>query len=73
MCKDDSGLSCCSFYHVYTEQYINKQATKLKEELNSNRQFIAIGHVGITGDKVVSVLKSHIPEYKKQAEIVPLC
>lgn len=59
--------------HVYTEQYINKQASKLKEELNSNRQFIAIGHVGITGDEVVSALKSHIPEYKKQAEIVPLC
>lgn len=43
------------------------------EELNENEQLIAIGHVGITGDKVVSALNSYIPQYKKQAEIVPLC
>jgi uncharacterized protein len=33
---------------------------------------IAIGHVGITGPKMVSVLKEYIPLYKQKAEIVPL-
>jgi len=59
--------------HIFTAQHINKQASRLSEELNESEKFIAIGHVGITGDKVAEALKSHIPEYKQQAEIVPLC
>ncbi|WP_394236672.1 divergent polysaccharide deacetylase family protein [Niallia oryzisoli] len=60
------------FDHVYTEQYINQQANKLMKQLNEEDQLIAIGHVGITGEHVVDVLKTFIPKYKEQAEIVPL-
>jgi uncharacterized protein len=60
------------FDHIYTAQYINKQALSLMEQLNESEQLIAIGHVGITGEKVVEVLKVYIPLYEKQAEIVPL-
>ena len=60
------------FDHIYTAQYINKQALSLMEQLNESEQLIAIGHVGIAGEKVVEVLKAYIPQYEKQAEIVPL-
>ncbi len=61
------------FDHVYTDRHINKQASNLIKELGDSEQFlIAIGHVGLTGDKVVTALKSYIPEYQKQANIVPL-
>jgi len=60
------------FDHVYSEQYINSQASRLVKELDESEQLIAIGHVGITGEKVVNALKNYIPEYKKHAEIVPL-
>ena len=60
------------FDHIYTEQYINKQALSLMEQLNESEQLIAIGHVGITGERVADVLKTYIPQYAKQAEIVPL-
>ncbi|MCQ6276930.1 divergent polysaccharide deacetylase family protein [Bacillus sp. V3B] len=60
------------FDHIYSQEHINKQATLLMKQLNDTEQLIAIGHVGITGDKVVGVLKAYIPQYKAQAEIVPL-
>lgn len=60
------------FDHIYTEQSIYKQAAKLLEELMVSEQFIAIGHVGVTGEKVVEVLRTFIPQYKKEARIVPL-
>jgi polysaccharide deacetylase 2 family uncharacterized protein YibQ len=60
------------FDHLYTEQHISKQASKVVEELVDSEQFIAIGHVGITGDIVVHALKKHIPQYQKHADIVPL-
>jgi polysaccharide deacetylase 2 family uncharacterized protein YibQ len=60
------------FDHVYSEQYINKQASRLMKQLDGEDQLIAIGHVGVTGDEVVSALKTYIPQYKKQADIVPL-
>ena len=60
------------FDHIYTEQHIYNQASKLVKELADSEQIIAIGHVGITGEKVATALKNYIPEYQKQAEIVPL-
>src|SRR4051812_32743936 len=60
------------FDHIYSQEHINKQAITLMNQLNETEQLIAIGHVGITGDKVVEVLKAYIPQYEKQAEIVPL-
>ncbi|KAA9017073.1 divergent polysaccharide deacetylase family protein [Niallia endozanthoxylica] len=60
------------FDHIYSEQYINKQANKLMQQLTEEEQLIAIGHVGITGERVVSTLKTYIPKYKEYADIVPL-
>lgn len=60
------------FDHIYTEQHIHKQASNLIRELDDTEQLIAIGHVGVTGDKVVTALKSYIPHYQKQANIVKL-
>jgi uncharacterized protein len=58
--------------HIYSEQHIFQQALKLSNQLDEHEQLIAIGHVGITGEKVVSALKTYIPDYQKQAKIVPL-
>lgn len=60
------------FDHIYSERHIYQQASKLAKRLDNRTQFIAIGHVGITGDKVVSAIKTYLPEYEKQAKIVPL-
>lgn len=60
------------FDHIYSERHIYQQASKLIQKLDERNQFIAIGHVGITGEEVVSALKAYIPEYEKQAVIVPL-
>ncbi|MCT2345212.1 divergent polysaccharide deacetylase family protein [Niallia taxi] len=60
------------FDHIYSNQHIQKQATKLVENLNNKKEYIAIGHVGISGPAVVTVLKQYIPVYQKDADIVPL-
>ncbi|UQZ74878.1 hypothetical protein C2I17_10100 [Niallia circulans] len=60
------------FDHIYTSQYINKQASRLAKKLDTEQEFIAIGHVGVSGPAVVSVLKEYIPLYQKDADIVPL-
>jgi uncharacterized protein len=60
------------FDHVYSEQHIYRQASKIVDYLRKHEQIIAIGHVGITGDRVVSALKTYIPEYEKEAELVTL-
>jgi len=60
------------FDHVYSASHIQRQASLLAQQLEEQEQLIAIGHVGVTGDKVVTALKSHIPEYKRQAELVPV-
>ncbi|WP_077210757.1 divergent polysaccharide deacetylase family protein [Bacillus dakarensis] len=58
--------------HVYSEQHIYRQASKLVINLQRHEQIIAIGHVGITGDRVVNALKTYIPKYEKEAELVTL-
>lgn len=60
------------FDHVYSETHIYRQASKITKQLQKHEQIIAIGHVGITGDRVVSALKTYIPEYEKEAELVTL-
>jgi len=60
------------FDHVYSEQHIYRQASRVLKILEESEQLIAIGHVGITGDRVVGALKTYLPEYEKQAKIVPL-
>jgi polysaccharide deacetylase 2 family uncharacterized protein YibQ len=60
------------FDDIYTTAHISKQADRLAEKLVNSERIIAIGHVGITGPKMVSVLKEYIPVYKQKANIVPL-
>ncbi len=60
------------FDDIYTTQHIVKQANMLAKKLEDDEQMIAIGHVGVTGLKVVNVLKQYIPVYKHEANIVPL-
>ena len=60
------------FDDVYTIQHIGKQARLLSRELDNDNATIAIGHVGITGIKVATMLKEFLPLYEKKASIVPL-
>jgi uncharacterized protein len=60
------------FDDVYTTEHIVKQANLLAQKLKKDQQMIAIGHVGITGPKVVNVLKQYIPVYQTEANMVPL-
>ncbi|WP_370635471.1 divergent polysaccharide deacetylase family protein [Pontibacillus sp. HN14] len=58
--------------HVYSLDHMKKQARKIEEELVTEKDLIAIGHVGIAGTKMVSVLNEFIPIFKSKANIVPL-
>ncbi|QOR66926.1 divergent polysaccharide deacetylase family protein [Cytobacillus suaedae] len=60
------------FDHQYSSQHINKQASILVRKLENRSPLIAIGHVGITGEKVVGALKANIQAYEKNAKIVHL-
>ncbi|MGP7819112.1 divergent polysaccharide deacetylase family protein [Niallia sp. 01092] len=60
------------FDHIYSNQYIVKQANKLAGELDKQEQSIAIGHVGVSGPIVVNMLKEYIPVFQQEAAIVPL-
>jgi uncharacterized protein len=60
------------FDDIYTTAHITKQADRLAEKLVKSERIIAIGHVGVPGPKLVTVLKEYIPLYKQKAEIVPL-
>ncbi|GAA0337464.1 divergent polysaccharide deacetylase family protein [Bacillus carboniphilus] len=60
------------FDDVYTTRHISKQANLLAHKIPENEQPIAIGHVGITGPKMVTVLKQFIPIFEKRANIVHL-
>ncbi|WP_335871785.1 divergent polysaccharide deacetylase family protein [Bacillus sp. 2205SS5-2] len=60
------------FDDVYTVKHMTKQADLLVRKLKNDEQIIAIGHVGIAGNKMVDVLKEYIPLYKDEANTVPL-
>ncbi|MED3550737.1 divergent polysaccharide deacetylase family protein [Cytobacillus praedii] len=60
------------FDDVYTTRHVTKQANLLAGKLNKSDQLIAIGHVGISGPIMASVLEAYIPVYKNKAELVPL-
>lgn len=60
------------FDDVYTTRHVTKQANLLAGKLNKNDQLIAIGHVGISGSIMASVLEAYIPVYKNKAQLVPL-
>lgn len=58
--------------HVYSIEHMKKQAKRVEKELVEEEDLIAIGHVGIAGEKMVSVLSEFIPIFKSKADIVPL-
>ncbi|MDW4528847.1 divergent polysaccharide deacetylase family protein [Rossellomorea marisflavi] len=60
------------FDDVYTKEHIGQQATKLAAKLEKDDSMVAIGHVGVTGKMIASMLKDFIPVYEKEANIVPL-
>ncbi|RLQ96194.1 divergent polysaccharide deacetylase family protein [Falsibacillus albus] len=60
------------FDDQYTLRHILKQANKLSDSLDRRKTSIAIGHVGISGMKVATMLKNYIPLYENKAHIVPL-
>ena len=60
------------FDDAYTTQHIKNQGKKLEKKLTEYEQLVAIGHVGVSGSMMVSVLKEYIPVYKNKAEIVSL-
>jgi uncharacterized protein len=60
------------FDDIYTIQHIAKQARKLSQNLDEDVQAIAIGHVGISGEKVATTLAEFLPLYQQKANIVPL-
>nr|WP_232066177.1 divergent polysaccharide deacetylase family protein [Bacillus sp. KH172YL63] len=60
------------FDDIYTLQHIGKQARLLSKELDNDDATIAIGHVGVTGIKVATMLKEFLPVYETKATIVPL-
>lgn len=60
------------FDHIYSEQHIMKQGNLLVRKLEKKDQYVAIGHVGVSGPKVVNMLKEYIPVFQKEANIVPL-
>lgn len=60
------------FDDIYTTRHIVKQANRVVKRLEKDDEVIAIGHVGITGTKMVNVLREYIPVYLNEAKAVPL-
>ncbi|KPB04011.1 divergent polysaccharide deacetylase family protein [Bacillus sp. CHD6a] len=60
------------FDEVYTTNHIVKQTNQLIKKTEVDDSIIAIGHVGIAGEKTASVLKQYIPKLQEKAEIVTL-
>ncbi|WP_096154936.1 MULTISPECIES: divergent polysaccharide deacetylase family protein [Bacillus] len=60
------------FDEVYTTKHIVRQANQLLKRMDEKDSIIAIGHVGVAGEKTASVLKQYIPTLKRKAKTVPL-
>ncbi|WP_338786788.1 divergent polysaccharide deacetylase family protein [Metabacillus sp. FJAT-53654] len=60
------------FDEQYTTSHIIKQANLLMNKIDVDNEIIAIGHVGIAGEKTASVLKQYVPLVEKKAETVTL-
>lgn len=60
------------FDEIYSPQHIKKQADILAKSLAEINQIIAIGHVGVSGPMMHSILSEYIPIYKNMANIVSL-
>ncbi|MFD2213193.1 divergent polysaccharide deacetylase family protein [Metabacillus endolithicus] len=60
------------FDEQYTTSHITKQANLLMNRIEKDNEIIAIGHVGIAGEKTASVLKQYVPLVKEKAKTVTL-
>jgi polysaccharide deacetylase 2 family uncharacterized protein YibQ len=60
------------FDEQYTTSHIIKQANLLMNKIEKDNEIIAIGHVGVAGEKTASVLKQYVPLVKQKAETVTL-
>jgi len=60
------------FDEQYTTSHIIKQANLLMTRIDQDNEIIAIGHVGIAGEKTASVLKQYVPLVEKKADTVTL-
>lgn len=60
------------FDEEYSTSHIIRQANLLVNKLESVKEIIAIGHVGIAGEKTAIVLKEYVPIVKEKAEPVTL-
>ncbi|WP_226668560.1 divergent polysaccharide deacetylase family protein [Metabacillus litoralis] len=60
------------FDEQYTIKHILKQANLLMSRIDQDDEIIAIGHVGIAGEKTASVLKQYVPLVQQKADAVTL-
>lgn len=60
------------FDEVYSVSHIKNQAKLLARNITFFDQFIAIGHVGTSGEMIYEVLNEYIPAYKEVANFVTL-
>jgi uncharacterized protein len=60
------------FDEQYTTSHIIKQANLLMNKIDKDNEIIAIGHVGIAGEKTASVLKQYVPLVNQKAKTVKL-
>lgn len=60
------------FDEQYTTSHIIKQANLLIHRIENDNEIIAIGHVGIAGEKTASVLKQYVPKVIEKAKPVTL-
>lgn len=60
------------FDDTYSVSHIEKQTQRLENRLKTENRLIAIGHVGVSGPMMVTVLNRHIEHLKEKAHIIPL-
>jgi polysaccharide deacetylase 2 family uncharacterized protein YibQ len=60
------------FDEQYTTKHIIQQANLLMNKIEVDNEIIAIGHVGVAGEKTASVLEQYIPLVMEKAKTVTL-
>ena len=60
------------FDEQYTTKHIIQQANLLMNKIEVDNEIIAIGHVGVAGEKTASVLKQYVPLVMEKAKTVTL-
>ena len=60
------------FDHQQNRTYINKQAEKVLKDLSNKNIIISIGHVGVSGDIMVDVIKNYYPLWQENGKIMTI-